>query len=67
MSTYDREPSPWDEDEPREGAPASCKRCGAKHLRWERDENDKWVLVTQRFEVHRCPPPSPSDFEDLSK
>ena len=52
-------------DEPRT---VECKRCGVSGLVWEEVDDDEWVLLGARNEVHKCDMQRAalSDFEDIS-
>lgn len=45
----------------------TCNRCGKGGLQWEED-NDGWVLVTAKGEIHQCElrKAAADDFEALA-
>ena len=49
--------SDYDYDRDREDPPAPprCRRCGAKDLVWERENDGRWRLYTLGGKVHECP------------
>lgn len=66
MSTYDYEPNPWDDEEPKE---ITCNRCGKGPLEWRRvtqpdGRSEKSVLFDERGFPHRCN--VTDDFDDLT-
>lgn len=60
---FDNDPD-WDDYTPGEGA--TCKRCGASGLEWEKQDN-RWVLVEADYTPHVCTAfnASVNDFEVL--